>query len=213
MQTNLSRSLAHRMATLLVVGTTFGSASLAVFAQQTTTTSTRPEGIQKTIQIDSAQVIYVSGDNVVLRNSGGGLQLLTLSADATIPVDGKPVAARDLRPGTQISHVHVNSVQQSTVTEVTQIDGTVLRVLAPNSVILRLGDGTVNRYTIPPHATFQMNGQEIRSSDLRRGMSVSATVVRTSGLDTQTQHSNTVGSAISTPPQSGILLVYAGKAQ
>ncbi len=40
MQTNLTRSRAHRVATLLVVGITFGSASFAVFAQEATTTAT-----------------------------------------------------------------------------------------------------------------------------------------------------------------------------
>jgi hypothetical protein len=214
MQANITRSLAYRLGAFLLIGVPFGSLSLAVFAQQTTTTSTQPKGIQKSVDIDSAQVIYVSGDNVVLRNSDGSLQLLAMASGVTIPVDGKPVAPRDLKPGTQISHVHVNSVQQSLVTEVTQIDGTVLRVLTPSSVILRLGDGTVNRYTIPPHATFQgADGREIRSSDLRRGMSVSATVVRTSTMDTHSRQTTVTGSNIATPPQKGTLLIFAGKEQ
>jgi hypothetical protein len=199
------------LAILVLVGISFGYVSLAVLAQQTTTTSTQPQGIQKTVNIDTAHVIYVSGDNVVLRNSDGSLQLLAMAPDTTISVDGKPVATRDLKPGTQISHVHVNSVQQSTVTEVTQIDGTVLRILGPNSVILRLGDGTVNRYTIPSHATFQMDGREIRASDLRRGMRVSATVVRTSGLDTHSRQT-TVSGSVATPPQKGPLLIFIGPA-
>ncbi len=212
MQTNFTRRLANSLAALLLIGIPFGSVSQAVFAQQTTTTTTQPQGIQKTVDIDIAHVIYVSGDNVVLKNSDGSLQLLAMAPGTTIPIDGKPVATRDLKPGTQISHVHVNSVQQSTVTEVTQIDGTVLRVLMPNSVILRLGDGTVNRYTIPAHATFQTDGREIRSSDLRRGMRVSATVVRTSGMDTHSRQTTVSGNAVVTPPQSGTLLIFAGAA-
>jgi hypothetical protein len=212
MQTNLTRSLAHSLTTLLLVGIPFGSLSLAA-AQQTTTTSTQPQGIQKSIEIETAHVIYVSGDNVVLKNSDGSLQLLAMASGTTIPVDGKPVAIRDLKPGTQISHVHVNSVQQSAVTEVTQIDGTVLRVLMPTSVILRLGDGTVNRYTIPPHATFHAaDGSEIPASALRRGMRVSATVVRTSGMDTHSRQT-TISGSIATPPQSGTLLIFAGPAK
>jgi hypothetical protein len=211
MQTNLTRSLAHGLTTLLLAGIPLGSLSLAT-AQQTTTTSTQPQGIQKSIDIETAHVIYVSGDNVVLRNSDNSLQLLAMAPGTTISVDGKPVATRDLKPGTQISHVHVNSVQQSLVTEVTSITGTVLRVLTPNSVILRLGDGTVNRYTIPSHATFHAeDGREIPASALRRGMNVSATVVRTSAMDTHSRQT-TVSGSIPTPPQSGTLLIFAGPA-
>jgi hypothetical protein len=210
MQINLTRSLARHAAILLLVGISFGSVSLAAVAQQTTTTSTKPQGIQKTVDIDVAHVVYVSGDNVVLKNADGSLQLLGVAPDATISVDGKPVAPRDLKPGTLISHVHVNSVQQSAVTEVTQIDGTVLRVLTPTSVILRLGDGTVNRYTIPPHATFLgEDGRQMRSSELRRGMRVSATVVRTSAMDTHSRQT-TVSGSVATPAQHGTLLIFVG---
>jgi hypothetical protein len=212
MQTNLTRSLAPSLTTLLLAAIPFGSLSLAV-AQQTTTTSTQPKGITKSIDIETAHVIYVSGDNVVLRNSDSSLQLLAMAPGTTISVDGKPVATRDLKLGTEISHVHINSVQQSAVTEVTQIDGTVLRVLAPNSVILRLGDGTVNRYTIPSHATFHADdGSEIPVSALRRGMRVSATVVRTSTMDTHSRQTTVSGNAVVTPPQSGTLLIFAGAA-
>ena len=212
MQTNLTRSLAHGLTILLLAGIPLGSLSLAA-AQQTTTTSTQPQGIQKSIDIDTAHVIYVSGDNVVLKNADGSLQLLAMAPGATISVDGKPVATRDLKPGTVITHVHVNSVQQSAVTEVTQIDGTVLRVLTPNSVILRLGDGTVNRYTIPSHATFHgEDGREIPASALRRGMRVSATAIRTSGLDTHSRQT-TISGSVPTPPQHGTLLVFVGPAQ
>ena len=214
MQANLTRSLAHRLATFLLVAIPFGSLSFVAFAQQTTTTTTNPQGIQKSVRVESAEVVYVTGDTVILRNADGGLQLLTLADGATVSVDGQPVAAKDLKPGTTISHVTVKSVQQSTVTNVTQIDGTVVRFLMPNSVILRLGDGTVNRYTIPQHATFLgADGREIRSSDLRRGMSVSATVVRTSTMDTHSRQTTVTGSNIATPPQKGTLLIFAGKEQ
>jgi hypothetical protein len=195
---------------LLLIGISFGSVPLATLAQQATTTTTKPQGIQKSVDIDVAHVVYVSGDTVVLKNVDGSLQLLDVAPDTTISVDGKPVAPRDLKPGTMISHVHVNSVQQSAVTEVTQIEGTVLRVLSPRSVILRLGDGTVNRYTIPPHATFQgEDGRQMAASELRRGMRVSATVVRTSGMDTHSRQT-TVSGSIATPPQHGTLLIFVG---
>ena len=121
-----------------------------------------------------------------------------MAPGTTISIDGRPVATRDLKPGTEISHVHINSVQQSAVTEVTQMTE-VLRVLAPNSVILRLGDGTVNRYTIPSHATFHADdGSEIpviRSAQRDEGLSNSG---QTSTMDTHSRQT-TVSGSIATP--------------
>ena len=206
MPTPHARHLTLRVAALFLLGAPI------LLAQQTTTTTTTPQGVTKNIQVDSAHVVYVSGDTVVLRNADGSLQLLGLPADATIPLNGQPVAPRDLKPGTEISHVHIKSVQQSTITNVTQIDGTVVRFVMPNSVILRLGDNTVDRFTIPNHATIMVDGREVRPSELRRGMRISATVVRTSEQNTHSKQTTVAGS-VDTPPQSGTLLIFAGPAK
>ena len=204
MPTIHARRLTHRVAILLLL------AAPTVLAQQTTTTTT-PQGVTKDVQVENSQVLYVSGDTVVLRNADGGLQLLGLPADETISVNGQPVAPRDLKPGTTLTHVHMRSVQQSTVTNVTQIDGTVMRFIAPNSVILRLGDNTVDRFTIPNHANIMVDGREVSPSDLRRGMRISATVVRTNEQHTHSNQTNISGS-VATPPQRGTLLIFAGPA-
>jgi len=206
MPTIHARHLTHRVATLLLLATP------ALLAQQTTTTTTTPQGVTKDVQVENSQVMYVSGDTVVLKNAAGDLQLLSLPANETISVNGQPTAPRDLKPGTTLTHVHMRSVQQSTVTNVTQIDGTVMRFITPNSVILRLGDNTVDRFTIPSHANIQVDGRDVRPSDLRPGMRVSATVVRTNEQHT---HSNqtSVSGAVATPPQRGTLLIFAGPAK
>ncbi|HEY6374860.1 MAG TPA: hypothetical protein VIX90_04980 [Edaphobacter sp.] len=206
MQTTLARHLTHSVATVVLL------AAPAILAQQTTTTTTTPQGVQKDINIESAEVIYVSGDSVVLRNSDGSVRLLGVAPDEKISVNGTPTAPRDLKPGTQITKAHVRSVQTSTVTNVTQIDGTVVRFITPNSVILRLGDGTVNRYTIPAHATISVGGQEVRPNQLRAGMTVSATVVQTSQQHTHSKDT-TVSGSVPTPPQKGVLLLFMGPAK
>ncbi|RSL17859.1 hypothetical protein EDE15_3408 [Edaphobacter aggregans] len=206
MPTIHARHLTHRVATLLLL------AAPTLLAQQTTTTTTTPQGVTKDVQVENSTVVYVSGDTVVLRNAAGDLQLLSLPAGETVSVNGQPTAPRDLKPGTTLTHVHMRSVQQSTVTNVTQIDGTVIRFITPNSVILRLGDNTVDRFTIPSHANIQVDGRDVRPSDLRPGMRVSATVVRTNEQHT---HSNqtSVSGAVATPPQRGTLLIFAGPAR
>ena len=206
MPTPHARHLTLRVAALFLLGAPI------LLAQQTTTTTTTPQGVTKDVQVENSTVVYVSGDTVVLRNATGDLQLLSLPADETISVNGQPVAPRDLKPGTTLTHVHMRSVQQSTVTNVTQIDGTVIRFITPNSVILRLGENTVDRFTIPPHANIQVDGRDVRPADLRPGMRVSATVVRTNEQHTHSKQTNISG-AVATPPQHGTLLIFAGPAK
>jgi hypothetical protein len=206
MQTTLARNLTHRVAVLVLLG------APTLLAQQTTTTTSAPQGVEKNITVDQSQVVYVSGDSVVLRTADGNLRMLDVAPGEKISVDGTPTAPRDLKPGTQITHATVKSVQTSKVTNVTQIDGTVLRFIAPNQVILRLGDGIVDRYIIPSHANISVDGRDVRPSDLRRGMTISATVVQTSEHHI---HSNetTVSGSVPTPPQKGVLLLFMGPAK
>jgi hypothetical protein len=182
--------------------------SVRVPAQETTTTSNQPTSVTRTVKVDTAQVVYVSGDDVVLKDAGGRLLLLALPAGTPLIVDGKPAALKDLTPGTTLSHVSARKVVESEVTTVTQIDGEVTQVTPPKWVTLRMGDGMVKRYEIPPQTTFQVNGKTATAFDLRKGMKVSATVVTTQGLDTHTAKAAIVGQ---TPPQIGALLIFRGR--
>jgi hypothetical protein len=49
---------------LVLVGTIF-SLSAVVLAQETTTSSSKPTSVTRIVKADTAQVIYVSGDDVV----------------------------------------------------------------------------------------------------------------------------------------------------
>jgi hypothetical protein len=54
-----------RSTVLLFVGISFGLSSAAL-AQETTTTTSKPTSLTRAVRIDTAQVVYVSGDDVVL---------------------------------------------------------------------------------------------------------------------------------------------------
>jgi hypothetical protein len=48
----------------LVAGIVFGLSASAL-AQETTTTTSKPTSLTRVVKIDTAQVVYVSGDDVV----------------------------------------------------------------------------------------------------------------------------------------------------
>jgi Cu/Ag efflux protein CusF len=181
---------------------TFG-VSFAVLAQETTTTTTKPESHAVMATIDTAQVVYVSGDDAVVKLPDGSLRLLEVPAGTSFTVDGRPAKVSDLRPGSVISHARVSSRTESNVTTVTQINGTVTAKNGP-FVTLRMDDGTSKIYKVPANATFTIDGQSSTYGSLRTGSKVSATAVKTEGLSTVNGGS---AMAAQTPPQIGILLI------
>jgi hypothetical protein len=184
------------------------SLSTFVLAQETTSTSSKPTSLTRVVKVDTAQVVYVSGDDVVLKDADGRLLLLALPAGTPLIVDGKPTALKELTPGTTLAHVQARTVVESEVTTVTRIDGEVFQVTPPKWVTLKLGDGTVKRYEIPKQATFQVNGKTATAFELKKGMKVSATAVTTEGVNTHTAKAAIVGQ---TPPQIGTLLIFRSK--
>jgi hypothetical protein len=184
------------------------SLSTIVLAQETTATSSKPTSVTRVVKVDTAQVVYVSGDDVVLKDADGRLLLLALPAGTPLIVDGKPTALKELTPGTTLAHVQARTVVESEVTTVTQIDGEVFQIAAPKWVTLKLGDGTVKRYEIPKQATFQVNGKTATAFELKKGMKVSATAVTTEGVNTHSAKAAIVGQ---TPPQIGTLLIFRSR--
>lgn len=177
-------------------------------AQEITTETVKPKRTTKTTTIENSRVVHVSGDDVVLKNSDGKLRLLGMPPGTTLPVDGQQVALNDLKPDTVISHAETNTVHEETVTSVTTLDGKIVHVMAPHSVLLRLNDGTAKHYKVPPHATFTINGENKTAFDLRKGMEFSATTVTTSGQiihNTERQVSGTTGPE--PPAQKDVVLI------
>ncbi|MEO6983554.1 MAG: hypothetical protein ABI072_10630 [Edaphobacter sp.] len=183
--------------------------TIAATAQETTTESTTPKRTTKAMTIENSTVVYASGDDVVLKGSDGKLSLLEMPPDTTLPVDGKQVAIHELKPDTVISHAETKTMHEEEVTTVTTIEGKVFHVMAPNYVTLRLNDGSMKRYKVPPHANFVIDGQDKTVFDLRKDMDISATAVTTAVQhvhNTQQHVSGTTGPE--TPAQMGVLLIF-----
>ncbi len=174
----------------------------AAGAQDTTTTKT-PKAHVGVLTIDTADVVYVSGDDAVLKLPDGKLELFELRPGTSLTIDGKPSTAADLKPGMTVSHVQVKTHTAYDVTTVNQLNGTIV-AKSGRILTLRLDDGTSKHYSVPYSATFSIEGKDTKYEDLRKGMKVSVTAVTTEGLHSKTHKAAMVAQ---TPPQSGTLVI------
>ena len=175
---------------------------VCIAAQETTTTTT-PKSASKVLTIDSAQVVYVSGDDAVLKLADGSLRLFELRAGTPLIIDGKASKPSDLSPGMTISHVQLHSRMSSDVTTVEELSGTI-SAKHGRFLTIRLEDGTSKIYRVPFHATFNVSGKDTEYDNITKGMKVNITAVTTSG---ETSQSSQAAMVASTPPQQGTLVI------
>jgi hypothetical protein len=206
----MNRSKPSLSAAAILAAAAFLSLPVASSAQKTTTTTSTPQGVTKEITIDTAVVVYASGDDAVLKTPDGRLRLFEVAPGTSFEIDGKPATVADLKVGTTITHVKIKSRQESEITDVTQFSGRITRRSGP-FLTLRLDDGTSKIYRVPHNATFTVDGREAKLADLRQGSTVQVTAVRTSGLSTVTSSSAKTGVHPQTPAQVGTLVIESEK--
>jgi LPXTG-motif cell wall-anchored protein len=151
--------------------------STGVWAQDVSSTTTMkgPSTYETTVR--SGTVVYVSGNELLVRLPDGAAEHFVVSPSQTFMVDGKQMTIRDLKPGTHLTQTITTTTTPKTITTTRTIEGKVWHVNAPNTVILALPDGTNKQYNVPKDQVFNINGQKDTVFQLRKGMNVSATVV------------------------------------
>jgi ribosomal protein L21E len=146
---------------------------------QVKTETSVEEGLpSQTIKIETGEVVYVSGRDLVVKTEDGELRHFpNVSDDKTVNVAGKQLTIHDLKPGMKLQRTTITSTTPRMITTVRTVTGKVWRVSPPNSVILRLEDGTNQSFNIPKGQKFNVDGQEIDAWGLKDGMNISATAV------------------------------------
>jgi hypothetical protein len=173
----------------------------------TKTTGPTTHVVHKT-HVQNAEVIHVSGHEMVVELENGKFELLNLPADFKFNVDGKHLTVHELKPGTKLSQdIHTVSTPQE-VTTVRTVNGKVWHVSA-NHVILSFPSGENKSYTVPEGIVFNIDGQKKTVFDLRKGMEISATVVTVAPQQTLSTHTVVTGQAPPPPnvPFEGPLLI------
>ena len=166
-----------RMLPTLAAGVVFTFAA-GMSAQVQTTESTETGARTHTIQVERAEVLHVSGNDLVVKMADGTIRHISNVPESTrVMVDGKELGIHDLQPGMKLQRTIVTTTTPKIITTTQSVTGKIWHVQPPNSVILTLEDGKNQQFKIPAGQKFMVNGQEVDAWHLRKGMTVSATRV------------------------------------
>ena len=181
---------------------TVGIAAQDITHPSTTKTVAPPTHEVQTTHVTNAEVIHVSGHEVVVELENGKFELLNLAHDVTFQVDGRDLTVHELTPGTKLSQeIHTVTTPQE-VTTLRTVNGKVQYVNPPHYVVLSFPDGEHKAYTVPDEKiAFHIDGEDKTVFDLRKGMNISATVLTVAPLDSVTMHTVVTGQA---PPQPNV---------
>jgi len=146
----------------------------------------------------SSTVVYVGGNDLVIKSSDGKLLNYTVPSGVKFAVGGSSVSISELKPGTKITAPISTGFDPKIVSSVAVVKGKVYAVTPPEGVTLLLSSG-VTELVVPAGTTFMVDGKPLKVADLKPDMLVEATIV-TTGDDT-------VASASATPALVGSLLV------
>jgi len=175
--------------------------SVGVWAQDVSETTVKKGEANYQTTVRSATVVYVSGNDLVVRmDDTGAVQHFTVPDTATADVDGQQLTVHQLKPGMHLTKSITTRTVPQTVKTVRTIQGRVWHVNPPNTVILTLPDNTNRQYRVPQGQMFNINGREQTVFQLRRGMNVSATVVTEEPVTTVSQTTAVTGTAPPPPP-------------
>jgi len=201
-----------RMSALHVFGAiAFTVVTVGAIAQDTTTTDVRHGEPAYQTNVRNAEIVYVEGNDLVLKLEDGKIEHLVLPSNEKFQIDGKDVTVRELKAGTRLSQTIETTTTPHYVRTVRVLKGKVWQVNAPHSVILTLPDGTNQQYNIPSHAKFNINGKEITPFELRKGMMLEATIVTDEEQAVVSASTSNVGytPAPATPQLVDVLLFHA----
>ena len=181
--------------------------TLGIAAQDTTHPSTTktiepPTHEVQTTHVNNAEVIHVSGHEVVVELENGKFELLNLGQDFRFQVDGRDLTVHQLTPGTKLSQeIHTVTTPQE-VTNLRTLNGKVWQVNAPfNYLIVSLPEGGTREFTVPDGTVFHVNGEDKTVFDLKKGMDISATVLTVEPVQSVSMHTVVIGQA---PPRPNV---------
>src|ERR1700751_3728260 len=136
---------------LCLIFTLSGSAQLRT---QTTTTTGSPT---QHVKVDRAEVVLVSGNDLVLKMEDGTIRHIANVPDSfKAMVDGKETGIYDLKAGMILERTTTITTTPKIVTAVETVKGKVWHVNPPRYVFLTMGDGSNQRFEIPKGQKFNV---------------------------------------------------------
>jgi hypothetical protein len=128
--------------------------------------------------VRNAEVVYVEGNDLVLKVENGRLEHLVIPETDKFHIDGREASVYDLKPGMKLTETITTTTTPRYVKTIRTIEGKVRHVTPPHSVIVTLPDHEHMIYKVPSHATFTINDKPQTVFELRKGMKFKATIVK-----------------------------------
>ena len=174
----------------------------AVGAQvQTTTDTSVAGGATQTTKTERGEVVYVSGNDLVVRAEDGQIRHFPNVPDSVrITVDGQQLSVHDLKVGMKVQRTITTTTTPKMITTVQTVTGKVWHVTPPMSVILTLEDGKNQEFKIPKNQKFKVNGEMLDAFALRPGMIITATKIVEVPEQVVTQQRKLTGTMPPPPP-------------
>lgn len=192
----------QRYISALWTGTAVLFLGASICTAQVQTTSTTSQGTStQTTTVEKGQVVYVSGNSLVVKMADGTLRHFNNVPDSvTATVDGQQLNIHQLKPGMTLQRTLTTTTTPETIKTVQTVTGTVWYINPPNTVILTLANGKNQEFKIPNGQKFNVDGQLTDAWGLKKGMKISASKVVQAPSDVVTQQAKLTGKMPPAPP-------------
>jgi hypothetical protein len=205
---NLLKNILQTTYRVVVPSLVFLVCTAPLWAQDTTSTSVRHHASTYQTEVRNARIVYVEGNDLVLRTEDGKVEHLTVPDSDRFTIDGKSLTVGELVPGTMLTQTITTVTTPRYVNTVRILKGKIWHVNRGRSVILTLPDGTNHLYDIPKHAKITIDGKPATAFDLKKGHLLQATIVTDEPHTVVAQSKTVIGHAPAPaiPPMVGVLL-------
>jgi len=187
---------------LVMAGAALLAIAFTVQAQVQTSTTKTPQGAAtKQVKVERGEIVYVSGNSVVVKMEDGTLRHFdNVPETTTVTVDGKQLNVHQLQAGMKVERQTITTTTPRMITTVKTVTGTVWNIQPPNTVILTMENGKNQQFKIPSGQKFTIDGQVVDAFGLKKGMKVDAQQVVEQPETVVTQEVKRTGIAPPPPP-------------
>jgi hypothetical protein len=203
--TGSSRLFIYRAAAAAI----FAMVTMGAMAQDITTTSYKHGEKSYNTEVRNAEVIYVAGHDLVLKQADGKIEHLVVPDSDRFRIDGRNVSVHKLTKGMKLTQTITTTTAPRYVTTIRTVKGKVWQVHPPYTIIVSLPDNTNQVLKVPGDTKFNVNGKQITAFELKKGMKIEATIVTDSTETVMSQEKKVTG--IAPPPvalpELGVLLI------
>lgn len=196
-----SRTRLMRADLVFAIGALILTCVVSSSAQVQTTSTTTTHPATRRVQVENAEIIYIKGNELILRMSDGSIRHISnVPESARAVVDGQEIGIKDAKVGMKLQRTITTTTTPKVITTVQKVQGEVFHVQPPSSVILTLENGENQQFKIPKDQKFMVNGDEKDVWALRKGMMVSATKIVEEPITVVEQEKRVTGEMPPPPP-------------